>query len=307
MLSAHAHCDRAGDGAVKGLRLAGALSWFWEDRGLRELGLRVAQEALAREGAESPTRHRARVLRAAAENTYRHGRYADSAKFLRESLTISRALVDGDNTALALRLLGDVEFAQGNSAGARRLFEESIAIWRELGPEGRVALGLNSLAEVLRAEGQLEAAARLYEEALAINRERRSVVLIAINLFNLASVETQRGELEAARGRLAEITAIVGEDTRSKAIAYNVLAGATGLMAAWGAGKQAARIYGALETMLERLGRHLDPADERFLAPLIAGARRELGEVAYAAACAGGRALSYEEALAETRKWLEEG
>ncbi len=305
VLAAHAHCDHARDGAAKGLRLVGALSWFWEDRGLRGLGLRLAQEALAREGVEPLTGLRARVLRAAAENTYRQGRYAVATKFLKESLSISRALVDADGTASVLRLLGDVEVAQGNLPVARRLFEESIAIWRELG-KGRHALGLNSLAELLRAEGQLEEAVRLYEEALAINRERRSVVLVAINLLNLASVEAQRGRLAAARSRWAEIATVLGEDTKSKAIAYNVLAVGAGILAAAGTGTRAARLYGASEAMRERLGLRTDPADEQFIAPAMARARRELGASAFAAAFAAGRALSYDQALAEARVSLEE-
>jgi hypothetical protein len=49
-----------------------------------------------------------------------------------------------------------------------------------------------------------------------------------------------------------------------------------------------------------------DPADQAFLAPLIAKAREALGEPAFVAAKATGRALTYEVALAQARASLKE-
>ena len=53
-----------------------------------------------------------------------------------------------------------------------------------------------------------------------------------------------------------------------------------------------------------RAGR--ETADEAFLAPRIALARKALGDAAFAEAQAGGNALSYEEAIAEARAGLED-
>ena len=53
------------------------------------------------------------------------------------------------------------------------------------------------------------------------------------------------------------------------------------------------------------MGYHREPMDEAFLPPLIARARRALGETAFAAAEEAGRTLSYVEAVAETRAWLD--
>jgi hypothetical protein len=54
-----------------------------------------------------------------------------------------------------------------------------------------------------------------------------------------------------------------------------------------------------------QIGLRRDPADEAFLAPLIARARQALEPATFAAAEATGRALSYDQARAETRAWLE--
>ena len=47
-----------------------------------------------------------------------------------------------------------------------------------------------------------------------------------------------------------------------------------------------------------------DPADEAFLAPLIAKTREAFGEAEFLAAETAGRALGYEDAMAEARRWL---
>jgi len=64
-------------------------------------------------------------------------------------------------------------------------------------------------------------------------------------------------------------------------------------------------VFGVTQAQLEQTGYHRDPADEAFLTPLIARAHERLGATAFAAAETAGRALSYEDALAEARAWLE--
>ena len=54
------------------------------------------------------------------------------------------------------------------------------------------------------------------------------------------------------------------------------------------------------QTSLQR-----DPADEAFLAPLMARTREASGGAAFDAAGTSGRILGYEEATAEVRAWLE--
>jgi hypothetical protein len=69
---------------------------------------------------------------------------------------------------------------------------------------------------------------------------------------------------------------------------------------------RAARLFGAAEAQLAQTGLHRDPADEAFLAPLIQQARDALGAEAFDLAATSGRALGYEDAIAEARSWLEQ-
>ena len=70
---------------------------------------------------------------------------------------------------------------------------------------------------------------------------------------------------------------------------------------------RAARFFGAAEAQTAQTGLHRDPADEAFLAPLIARAREALGLLAFDADETAGRNLSDEARLAEARAWLECG
>ena len=60
-----------------------------------------------------------------------------------------------------------------------------------------------------------------------------------------------------------------------------------------------------LPPLASATGLHRDPADEAFLLPLITKAHDALGAQLFAAAEAGGRALSYDAANVEARTWLE--
>jgi len=78
-----------------------------------------------------------------------------------------------------------------------------------------------------------------------------------------------------------------------------------GLASMVGDAERAARLAGSAEAQGTRTGLRRDPADEAFLAPLLAAARRALGDAAYAAALAAGRAQAPAETMSEIRAWLE--
>ena len=78
-----------------------------------------------------------------------------------------------------------------------------------------------------------------------------------------------------------------------------------GLAATRGENSQAALLFGAAEAQMEETGLHRDATDEAFQAPLVAQARDALGKSAFESAEATGRALSYKDALASARAWLQ--
>jgi hypothetical protein len=98
----------------------------------------------------------------------------------------------------------------------------------------------------------------------------------------------------------------IAEDAGSKGTGAWSLDCSIGLAAFFSEWERAARLYGATGALSEQTGYRREPVDEASLAPLIRRTREALGAAAFAAAESDGRLLSYDEAMAEARTWLEQ-
>ncbi len=304
ILAAHAWAGRAEGGAEWGLRLVTAIRRYWIIRGLPGLGYRVTLEALARPGTQDRGLDRCHALFDAGQLGCWMGRYGEARGYLEECVSIAREIGNEGMVARALQPLGMASLGQGDAGSAHRYYEEALALARAQGNRRELAGALNSLAQLHRAEGSLDRAEPLYRDVLALARELGDHESIAAALLNLAMVSIGRGVGDAARDLLLEALAIA-EKIGLQLIGQSVLEVTAGLGASRGTWDRAARFFGAAEAQAQRTGLHRDPADEAFLAPLIANAREALDTDAFAAADADGRTLSYETAMGEARRWLE--
>ena len=304
LLAAHEWCGRAEGGGDLGLRLVYAVKPYWLNRGLLELGHRVTVEALTRAGAQERSVGRCRALHTAGQLGSFMGRYAEAQGYLAESLAIAREIKDDTRVAAALQPLGMAYYGQGDLATARGHLEEALALARALGNKRELAAALNVLAQLTRVEGDLDSAEPLYEQAVKLARELGDKESIAIGLLNLAMVAIGRGSDGRARGMLIDVHGIAAE-IGSKPAGQSVLEVCAGLAVHRREWEQAARFFGAAEAQMIQTGLHRDATDEAFLVPLIAKAREALHDPAFAEAEAAGRALIFDEAMAEARGWLE--
>ena len=302
LLAAHSWCDHAPEGGGLGLRLASAMRRYWIVRGLLGLGYRMTVEALARPDAQPSSTARGNALFGAGEIASWMARYPEAQQHLTECVAIARACGDKSELERALQPLALAALGLGNPAEARRHLEEALAFARELGKPRRIASALTGLAQLHRASGNLDAAEPMYREVLALSRELRDPELISVALLNLAMVSVGRNSTDDARAMLLETITIAMETGSSPAV-QSVLEVCAGLAAACAQWDCAAEFFGAAEAQAGKTGLHRDPADDAFLAPLIARARAALG-VAAADAEATGQALSSDEAIAKARAWL---
>jgi tetratricopeptide (TPR) repeat protein len=303
LLAAHSWCDHAEDGAELGLRLVFSLGVYLLHRGLVPLRHRVTEDALTRPGAEVRNLARCRALWAAGEASYFMGRYAEAKECVETSLSISHEIGNKGREAEALRLLGYVVLAGGNRAMARTHFQDALALSRQLGDKRQLSRALHALGESFYGEKrEQEKAQHLFEEALTLNRERGDRAGIAINLSDLGATSIALGLGDRAREMLREGFSIA-EDIGSKRAGIAHLSGASELAVFFGEWNLAARLYGAAEAQRERIGHHPEPGEDVF----IERAREALGAIAFAAAESDGRSLSYDEAIAQARAWLDEG
>ncbi|HEV2236825.1 MAG TPA: LuxR C-terminal-related transcriptional regulator, partial [Ktedonobacterales bacterium] len=188
------------DGAKEreaGLRLAGALGYFWLARGYHTEGRRWLEEALARAPAAEASA-RARALRSAGYLLALHGDVERARGTLEEALTLAERLKDPASKAQATTLLGYQAVLAGDVAEGMRRFTEALRQWEAIGNRGGLGQTQFYVGVVAAAVGDLDAAAARYTEALqslgAAGDETGAG--FAHCLFGV--VELQRGHLHLA-------------------------------------------------------------------------------------------------------------
>ena len=137
---------------------------------------------------------------------------------------------------------------------------------------------------------------------MTIWRERGDKQNIAMALVNLGFVACNRAEYQSARSLIDESLVIRQELRDERGIAY-ALEGFAWLAGAQGQARLAALLFGAANALRQSLRAPLPPADHPYDPP-ISAARTELGDDAFSAAWAEGRAMTLDEAVREARRRL---
>jgi len=305
VLSAHAWCDSAPEGAKLGLQLARDTKAYWIVRGLLGLGHSLVADAIARPGAGQRDEARCRALFDAGQLAFFMGRYGEAQRYLEESLVVARELGNRQRIAAALQPLGMACLGQGNLATARAHLEEALEAARALDNRRDLAAAMNALGAFHRVRGDLDRARELYEQAVALFASLGDHESRAIGMLNLAMVAIQRDSRPPARAILAEVIAL-SESVGLPRVGLCAIEACAGFAAAGGDFERAARFYGVAEAQNGNTGLHRDPADEAFLAPLMEKSRSALG-TRFRPVEESGRALAYGPAIAEARAWLAAG
>jgi len=189
-------------GTEVGLRLAGALSPFWSERGYWREGRGWLEGALANSPQGSPARGKA--LYGAGYLAWRLGDYESAVRLSEESLALCRTLGDKWGLAFSLLNLGVIARYQDHYERAEALHEESLALFRELGSLWGVAWSLRLLGIVLWYRGSYVRAGTALEESLALSRAQDHKGNIAAALHSLGRFAAYQGEDERAAAFLNE-------------------------------------------------------------------------------------------------------
>jgi non-specific serine/threonine protein kinase len=247
---------------------------------------------------------RVKALNTAARATAQLLDHREATSLHQEALALARRHGDGYGAADALAGLGDIALHVKDIDGVRPLLGEALAGFRRLDAQGRVGWVLFQMASLdSRAavdEGgdpaDLARAAGHYEEALAIFRAIGEPRSVGQALHGLAYVAYKRRDLARALASTRELLALEWE---GRWPVYAYLEDIADVAGRVGRAETAARLYGAADAQRERVGR---PVEGLFRAEYerdVAIARESLGEAAFAAAWAAGRALPPEQAVAE--------
>jgi non-specific serine/threonine protein kinase len=325
----------AADGDVTGgLRLAGAISWFWLVRGYLAEGRGWLSPLLAAAPEDQDAAARARALRGAGRLAVHQGDHSAAKALRQEGLAIWKRLGHREGIVQSLASLGTIAQMQGDYAAAQALFKEALAMRRELGDRHGILRSLISLGHSAVEQGNYADARVLLEEGLAISRELNDWLEIGETLYHLGTLAYFQGDYLAANARLEESLAVRRERGFRDGIASALAA--LGLVAhdkgdypnaqtllkealaiQWELGERrtisesleafaavtfaltgpepAARIWGRVERLREEIGAPITPAQRPWYDRHVAAARAALGDgVAFDRAWQEGRAMNLE-------------
>ena len=275
------------------LRLVGALQPFWFLRAEFTEGRNWTERSLAMDGVAPPS-VRVSALETACQHARIFGDYVRAAALGEEGLALARSSYDQLGVGRMLLELGDLTETQRHLDRAQRYFAEANAVFQALNepylrPQAVKSLALNALSR-----GDFTAAERWSEEGLALDRSLANPWGIAHALMVVGEVARHRGDLAQAADAFRESLTIHWRGGHRFNIMWRLENIAT--LASDPSPERAVRLFGAAEALRDEFGMSWkEPANN----PEVTRARAALGEQAFAAAWAAGRALSLEATVAE--------
>jgi non-specific serine/threonine protein kinase len=283
--------------AHQGLRLATALLRFWDTRDHMAEGQPRLMAFLALPGDAVSFEARARALDAASELATWQGRHEIATQLATEALIIQRDLDAPAGIARALWLLGTNALAVGDIAQAQASIDEGITVARAAGERAAEALHLRLSGMLQRTCGEPERAVPFFDASIALWRTLGARDELCNDLGELALAVGHQGDLARARELWAELLPLAYEIGEAWQVAM-YLEGQAELALMDGRADLAARLLGAADAWRSK---HEAPVIGYYpsITHAFVTARERLGDEAYDAALAAGRALSLDEAVGE--------
>jgi predicted ATPase/transcriptional regulator with XRE-family HTH domain len=279
-----------------GLKLAGALAWFWHSKGHLSEGNLWLEKILA-SGIGTQGKERAKALRASSILSTGAGDYIRARAFAESSIKLYREIGDNRGAGLVLADLGASLHWGGKEEEAIESLEESLRLLRATGERWGIAYALLWLGDTWFRMGDIEHAATSWEESLRLTQELGDHYLMAWSLGGLADVTRLRADYKRATGMFKESLSLYLSSGNKFGPPFSLEA--LGLVAAaLGDAKRAARLWGAASAWREASNEPLPPTYQRDYAASVTQARTQLGEEVYASIWSEGHAMSPEQAIA---------
>ncbi|MDQ5825282.1 MAG: tetratricopeptide repeat protein [Chloroflexota bacterium] len=279
-----------------GLKIAGALMWFWYVRGFFSEGQGWLTGALEQTKALGDSLARAKAYLGAGYMGIGVGDLATAERMIRKALLMSKRLNEKPIYAYAHLALGEVARLQGNYKEATSRYQTALSIRRELGDDQGVSTALSGLGEMAIYAGDLNEARKLYEESLKLRNEIGDTRGIASGLTGLAYTAAARGDYVSARDFFRESLSlfIQTEDRRRSA---ECIAGLAAIASVGGQVREAAQLFGACERILSDMGASRFPGDQTTYDRNIASVRSHLGDSVFAELHVLGSQMTFEQTV----------
>ncbi|MGD2049174.1 MAG: adenylate/guanylate cyclase domain-containing protein [Chloroflexota bacterium] len=234
-----------------GVRLAGALRYYWEATGKLGEGLAWLNSMLSI-SSDLPAAVRAKALCGAGVLSYWRGDPQQGAVFCQEALDAGREIGDMVIVGEAQHFLAHVAQNQGNPDLGVELLTASHKNFRDIDHRWGVRRSRTCLADAQRLQQNYDLAARNFEEAIREQRESSGDgdIMLAMYLSNYGNVLNRQGKYQQAVDCFREGIQISQALNNSMMIAY-LVDGLAGNAVLSGNPEEAALLMGASEGLFE--------------------------------------------------------
>lgn len=282
-----------------GLRLAGALGWYWFLHGAPAEAQQWFQVLLRPSApAATPSAVRARALNAAGFRATNHAEYAIASDFHDKAAAIWRELGDTPGMVASLHGLGDTALWVGRADEARTHYEEGLELARVRGTGEDEALFAFHLGQLWWLEGDVPLGEQYGEDALSIARAAGSTTWTAYSLFVLASLAHERGDLRRSGALYREALAL-GWKHHDRLCIRMALPGLAGVAAMEGDPVRSIRLASAASALEENAGMWAFPPIQARQAHWLATAEEAVDARTRESAWAEGRRMTMDEVIAQ--------
>jgi tetratricopeptide (TPR) repeat protein len=296
-LRAALHWAQVHDAQDTGLRLAGALWFFWFLSSRLREGRGWLDALLAAAGNMGAQAVRAKALAGASWLARSQSAFEEATALAEEGLALYNRLGDQSGRADALTTLACVALDQDDGAQARPFAEESLALRREQCDDWAIRVSLNNLGYLAFVEGDNVQAREYFAECLNLSRALGDAHGVAQSLRNLGEVVYALGDPGGAHALMAEALTLSLEIGWTEGT-VECVEGIARAVAAEGQPCQAARLLAAAGALRLALQVPLRPPAQDEYDTVVAAIRETLGAEAFQAAWTEGTALSQEQTIA---------
>lgn len=293
------------------LRLGGALWRFWELHAHLSEGRKWLADALAQNDKQIRTQGgilnpsylaaRAKVLNGAGKLANNQGDSATAQALGEASLALWQELGPaGEQGRIStLNSLGLIAQSQGDLGRARELHTTCLNLSRALDDRVGIYLALYNLAEVAVAQRDPEQAVQLHEESLALKEAQGDTWSIAWSLASLALLAVNQSNFARAAALYQESLKLRWQFGDKWGLAES-LAGLAGVASETGQPEQAARLFAAVQALLDAISASLSPLAQAYFERQLAATRAHLSEATFKALWTEGQERPLEQVIHET-------
>jgi hypothetical protein len=211
--AAYEHCVSRPEVFATGVRLVGALSYYWLQTGYIREGRAALGAILERTTSADRSHARGKVLHGAAMLAWKEAEADAGARLAEEALSIFRERADLVWTALAEWQLAVCELGRGKIAESRSLLDDCLSLFRRAHHrwgEGQTFAFLGINAEL---RGDYDSAQCFYRASLAKLGEIHDVIYESVILGVLAGLRCHLGDTSAAPGFFDDLARIIERAT----------------------------------------------------------------------------------------------